>query len=56
MNNFEAWKKELTIDNLYQLLYHSCFNCPLFNKCQSIQFRMSKSCNALLKEWAESED
>ena len=56
MNNFEKWKEQLTIESLQQMLCHSCLNCPLFVKCQSIQFRMSKSCNALLKEWAESEE
>ncbi len=53
MTNFEKWKNDLTLDDFYKFLNYSCMNCPLFEKCQSVKFRMSKSCRDLLKEWAE---
>lgn len=56
MNNFEKWKQDLTIEKLQGMLCHSCMECPLRDRCQETKFRMSKSCNALLKEWGEQEE
>lgn len=53
VTNFERWKSGLTIEKLLPLLNYSCMNCPLFEKCVSVNFRMSKSCRDLIKEWGE---